>query len=688
MHKISSILILIFNSTILIAQQIDIVEKKLDSLGMNINSKVDYLNEWVSKNYRKSPTEAIYYSEQAQKLAKKISYHSGKGLAKLHSGLIHYKSGNYNTGLKYYNSAIKSFLVSNDSLGIHRSYVNRGLIFLNLDKYDLAIKDFITGLNYFEKVKNYKTIAIIYNNIGLVYKHIKDYSKALEYYKKAALISNENQLISPLYLSNTNIANILSIENKFQEALSYYKRNLDVLKKKPNKYKLAQTYHNIGTCFLEMKQYQFALEYLQQSLKLKEEIGNKNLMISTLNNIAHTFYMREEFHKALEYRKKSLRIATETNNLDAQKSCNQEIFQIFTFLNQADSAMHYFGQYKNLRDSILNKETLKQIADIQAKYEAEKKENQIAVLEKENKSKLMQRNGLLLILGLLLAYAIFIVRSYYRNKKMNHLLSLQKKRIEWHRHILDRKNKDLQASNQTKNKLFQIISHDLRSPLASISGISKLIPLFIKQAKYESLNETSKDLEQCVSRVLDLTDNLLSWSMNQSGKLPYNPVIIPLKKLLSNNLETYKLVARQKSIHLELVVSEKIFVFADRHMLDTIIRNLINNSVKFTPAGGVIVLGAKELKDHSEIWVKDSGVGISTHQLSKLFEMDNSESHSGTKGEKGNGLGLILCKEFITRNKGEIWVESKEGVGSTFRFTVPNAGKMYEEEFSSSPLAH
>lgn len=653
------------------------VDRQLDSI-QDVHEQIKFLNDWTGKNYRKHPNEALFYSEKCFELAKQTNNHSGAGDALIRIGLVSKRKGDNLKALSFYTKALNNYRISKDSLGINKALFSRGNIHYNIENYNLAVTDYYTSLRYFEQIKDYKATALVYNNLGLVYKKLKEYQKALNNYKKSARISTENNLNSSLYLSNTNIANIYSIQNKFQEALSYHKKNLDVLKAEPNKYRLAQTYHNIGACFLEMKQYAIAIDYQKWSLQLKEEIGNKNLIITSLNGLSQANYQMNNLEDALSYSKRAYQLGKEVGNIDSQKNSASSIFHILTHQHQADSALRYWEIYDQLKDSLINKESLKQVTEIQAKYEAEKKEAEIALLKKENNNKAMQRNGLVVILILIAGYAGFIVYSYYSNKKLTRLLSLQKSRIEWSKELLDCRNKELKVSNQTKNKLFQIISHDLRSPLASVSGISHLIQILLKQGRYHELDETSQDLNECVTRVLNLTDNLLSWSLNQSGKLPFTPVIIPVKNLLSGILEIYKTGAQQKNILLELSISQNLFVYADRPMLETVVRNLLNNALKFTPEGGLIVLGAEMKADHTEIWIEDNGVGISDEAISLIFELDTSSS--GTRGEKGNGLGLILCKDFIERNHGKIWVESKEGQGTTFRFTVPNAEKIYTEE--------
>jgi two-component system sensor histidine kinase/response regulator len=672
MRKLILLLFCIPSFILSFGQKVDIVEKTLDSI-QNINSKIEFLNEWTGNNYRTQPDVALFYSQECLKLAKANNNNTGAGDALTRIGLVFKKNEEYSKALKYYAKAIDHYQLAKDSFGINKTYQNRGNIHLKENRYDLALNDYINSLQYFERNQNKKLLFSAYNNIGLVYKNLKEYEKSLNYYQKSLNIAQKLDSNSSLYYCYNNIGNVLSLQNDFQQALSYYKKNLEVLKLKPNKYRQAQTYHNIGSCFFEMKQYPLALEYLNQSLKLKEKIGNKNLLISTINSLAHVFYEQNNYQKALKYSKRAITLANETKNIEYQKNCNEELFKIFTHLHLADSAMHYFSRYELLKDSIFNHENLKQITEIQEKYESEKKETQIALLEKENKSRMWQRNSLMVLLFLLLGYAIFIVRSYYRNKKTNRILQLQNARIEWHKTLLDRKNEALLDSNNTKNRLFQIISHDLRSPLASVYNIAQLIKIFVQQKKYHLLNESSNDMEECINNVLSLTDNLLSWSLNQSGKLPYKPAILSLKSLLENNLQTYASVAKQKNIHLQLLLDETVFVFADRQMLDTVIRNLINNSLKFTPSGGIIVIGSKQKDNLVEIWIKDSGIGIAEDHISHIFEFDNSESHLGTKGEKGNGLGLLLCKQFIEQNRGEIWVESTLNVGTTFRFTIPSA---------------
>lgn len=662
-------LLLVFSYSIS-AQSVKEVEYSLDTI-QNVNDKITFLNKWTGKNYRSKPNEAEYYALKTIKLAQESENFSGIGNAYIRIGSIYKRKAEYDTAIIIYNRAIENFTVASDSAGINLTYLNRGLALRKISKFDLALKDFYSVLNYYDRNYDAPIKGDANNGIGLIYKELKNYDKALKYYKRSAELYLESNYISSLYAVNNNIAVIFSLQNKFKEALSYYNKNLNVLEKKPNNYKLAQTYHNIGNCFLVLKQYTLAIEYFQKSLSLKKSIGNKDLITTSLNSLANTYIRLQKYNKALAYSKNAYQFTLETSNIYFRKTSSKDLFKIYTHLQEPDSAMQYFMIYEQLKDSILNLESLSRISLIQTKYETHKKESQISFLKNKNKNNAMQRNGLIIILILIIAYAAFIVKSYYRNKKITRILSLQKSRIEWSAQILNQKNKALETANQTKNKLFQIISHDLRSPLATVSGISQLISIYIKQGKYDKLNNTSKDLEESVTRVLNLTDNLLSWSLNQSNRLPFNPLVLSANKLLIGISETYQSVAKHKNIYLEVSNNDKLSIYGDRSMLETVIRNLINNAIKFTPEGGVILIGAIARKNKTEVYVKDSGSGIPKNQHAKLFELKDGKSTFGTKGEKGNGLGLILCKDFIERHNGEIWVESKENIGSTFRFSIP-----------------
>ena len=229
----------------------------------------------------------------------------------------------------------------------------------------------------------------------------------------------------------------------------------------------------------------------------------------------------------------------------------------------------------------------------------------------------------------------------------------------------------LRESNATKDKFFSIIAHDLKSPFNAILGLTNVLIedyRSLDEKRIESLLNTIKSSSE---RAFDLLENLLVWANSQTGLIDYNPQPLNLKNLISESMELMEGPATNKGIRMDAEVTDKCQVLADKQMILTVLRNLISNAVKFTPFGGRIVITVKPDQDLCEISVRDSGIGIPTKDMEKLFRIDNKYSTRGTADEKGTGLGLILCKEFVEKHGGKIWVESEEGKGSTFSFTLP-----------------
>lgn len=230
---------------------------------------------------------------------------------------------------------------------------------------------------------------------------------------------------------------------------------------------------------------------------------------------------------------------------------------------------------------------------------------------------------------------------------------------------------ELKEANQSKDKFFSIIAHDLKSPFQGLLGYSQIL-----STEFDTLSEEEKKLfissiDELSNSAYKLLENLLEWSRLQTGKMAFNPENLNLLIELYPTLSLVKQTAWNKEIELTYSIDNSIFVFADKNMLNTIVRNLISNSIKFTNPGGIIKVASKLYNGSVEMSICDSGVGMSKNDLEKLFKLDKTISTKGTANEEGTGLGLLLCKEMINQHKGKIWVESELGKGTTFFFTLP-----------------
>jgi signal transduction histidine kinase len=230
---------------------------------------------------------------------------------------------------------------------------------------------------------------------------------------------------------------------------------------------------------------------------------------------------------------------------------------------------------------------------------------------------------------------------------------------------------ELKNLNAAKDKFFSIISHDLRSPFNSLLGLTEFITHSYDEMNPSEIKSSILNIYNSAQQVYNLILNLLEWSMLQSGRLKVEKSVVNLAELGVEMINLYKEGAINKQLELINNISENILVYADKYMINTIIRNFVSNSIKFTNPGGQIIIKGIINGDNAEVSVTDTGIGISLENQKNLFRIDEQFRRDGTASEKGTGLGLILCKEFIEKNSGVLWVESEEGKGSRFSFTVP-----------------
>jgi signal transduction histidine kinase len=234
---------------------------------------------------------------------------------------------------------------------------------------------------------------------------------------------------------------------------------------------------------------------------------------------------------------------------------------------------------------------------------------------------------------------------------------------------------ELQTANAEKDKFFNIIAHDLKSPLNSIMGFSEILTKQVGEKNLEGIKKYAEIILKSSESAVKLLKNLMEWAQSQTGRMNYEPVNFNLPDLINENILLFKNITFQKSITIKRSLPQNTTVFADKAMISTVLRNLISNAIKFTHSGGEIIISIQENQNKLKVSVSDNGLGISKANIQKLFRIDENYSTSGTNKEKGTGLGLVLCKEFIEKHSGEIWLESELGKGSTFYFNLPNDAK-------------
>lgn len=244
-------------------------------------------------------------------------------------------------------------------------------------------------------------------------------------------------------------------------------------------------------------------------------------------------------------------------------------------------------------------------------------------------------------------------------------------KLEEQNAMINAQYQKLRELNATKDKFFTIISHDIRNPITSILMMAEILRYSTERISKEELTEKIGSIIEAIKRVFSLFDNLLRWARTQTGSISFIPENIELSALIDKVITLLDVELTNKNIKFHSGVNSNIIVFGDRNMLETIFRNLISNAIKFTGSSGSINVLAELNNSEAIITIRDTGLGISREDIKKLFRIDENFKTKGTANEVGSGLGLILCKEFIEKHGGQIWVESVQGKGSDFKFSIP-----------------
>ncbi len=269
-----------------------------------------------------------------------------------------------------------------------------------------------------------------------------------------------------------------------------------------------------------------------------------------------------------------------------------------------------------------------------------------------------------------------LIKRLRDNNILEEKLTQNNLKIERQRDELDKQKKELEELNATKDKFFTIIAHDLKNPFNTVIGLSEL--LIERYDTYDSnkIKEFIRQINKFSNNAYNLLEDLLKWAKSQTGRMEVKPEKVEVFELAIENMNLFQEKAEKKGVKINANIKMGLFAYVDRNMINTVLRNLISNSVKFTNSGDIINIEAESINEHIEIIVTDTGIGVPEENLKKIFKIDSHISTQGTADEVGTGLGLIISREFVEKNGGTINVKSKEGNGTQFMFTVP----VYKEQ--------
>ncbi len=676
--------------------------------------KIDHYLDLSRKYYTVKTDSAIYYSNKALQLSQNsnnekliiksqlecfYNFSAISDMAKAREALneaeaiayilndslsicrVHYCLGYHYALISKYDSAIYQYNKSltfcksqkdnrnkiNNLIGLGQVYYERGDLELALSKYVEAFK--------LEEIRHDDSTKLsLLINMANIYADEHQREKAISYYNQAMEIALELKNEDTLSVLYNNLAIIYQNDSDYNKALTFYEKSLDINKKANNKAGVALCLNNIGENYFKMGDSEKAIVCLRESLSTNRQLQLETEIIYNLETLSQIYLSLGNFKQAFIYLDEGITLTKKLKTQGKRSDLLKLLAEYYNKTGNNKKAYSTIIAYNSLKDSIQQKSRTDKIVELQTKFDSEKKEKENEILRVKNQftqEKLEQermRAKYLFIFSFLALAVIILIFILFRSKiKINNQIKIINGKLE-------ESNSKLKIMNATKDKFFSIIAHDLRSPFNAILGFSELIKNEVKEGKnITTIEEFNDNIHESANSLFTLLENLLQWANDQRGVLEFTPTQIDLYQLIQSNLTIFKLKAADKSIKIFSDIKPNTVAFGDVNMVNTIIRNLISNALKFTDKDGEIFLSTVLDGNFIHLSVKDTGIGISENDQDKLFILDGNFTTKGTNDESGSGLGLILCKEFVMKNGGEIWVESEENKGSNFIFSLKSA---------------
>lgn len=632
MKKTYLIICLLLISTISFSQKSE--KQKIDSLKVALNlTKIDtlkiiILNRLSSAHSYSDSKKCLQYAKMALSLSKKINYERGVASAYTNFATYYFLKSDFPTSINYNYKSLQIFENLHDEKGISKANNGLGTIYVEFKNYKLALSFYNKALKASQEIKDRKSVAIYLNNIGDVYLRMREYPKALYYFDKAIKM---NVYEKSSYQSGINYTNI-GITLNF---LKQYKKSIEASNKS------IAIYNNDSSLFNAFNKLELGKSYYYLAL------GQKGTAQNTL------------LQKSLDYSNEALITFDREESLIDIRDTYLYLSKIYKTKNNSKMALYYFEKSSDLNDSIFSNENKTQIEFFKSQREIELRDKKIEIQNLKIKNEARKVYLLYTITAAILILLSLFLWLYISKRKTNLQLS--------------EKNKLILNINKQKDKFFSIIAHDLRGPFNGFLGLTELLAQDIDDMEKEEIQFAAVNMRSSAVNLNRLLENLLEWSRMEQGLIPFSPQNIRLLPLVNECISTLQDEANKKSIQIIKIIPEEVLIYADHHILQSVIRNILSNALKFTQRNGTIKIQAKEYKKSILISITDTGIGMEAKILDNLFKLGVKTNRNGTENEPSTGLGLILCKEFVEKHGGKIWVESEVDKGSTFYFCFPHA---------------
>lgn len=617
----------------------------------------------ISDQFEKSHVAEAYY-DSALVVAEVVADNWYKGEILYRKGVIHHSQSDEIKALEYLNASIHACRLSENFKTMGSSYSMMGTIFRINGLYDRAIEYIVNARLNYEKANFQEGFAWSAYLLGRIYMDLRLPEKALDYFQEALTLYTKQAAINGdeggMALCFEQIGLLKMGSGNYDEAHVYIDKTLKIFTESKSIYGQSNAHKNLGMIEYSRGNYELAGHYLNEALKVKTEVGDMLNLPTVYEYLGLCFIGKGQMERGLENIQKGLEIAAANRQTIIQLNIYSKLTEIYLKMNDLKNAFRCQKEQIEIQDLLISGTANIKIEQLQAIYEIDKKKGQIVELEKQNKInsliiKQQTTSQLFMIVGISIAILISL-SIYWFNRKIRH------------------KNRELGESNAAKDKFFAIIAHDLRGPTGNLASFLDYLNDTFHEHSPEELKRIVLELSKTAENVSGLLENLLIWAQSQLNKIEFSPTEMNLSDVVHNSIKGINHIADNKNIRINLNLDDQINVRADQNMVQTIVRNILSNAIKYSHRGSSVSIETKAGNTKTAtIRIIDKGVGIDKDSLSKIFNITNTIHTSGTEDEKSTGLGLILVKDFIEKNNGTINIESHEGEGTVVTFTLPVA---------------
>jgi signal transduction histidine kinase len=629
----------------------------------NSTTYIDLINN-LSYQLRYSGLDTMkIISERALEMSKLINYKKGELEALTNFSAFYLYRGDTENSVKYCQKVLSDKQLIDYPIMEMKVYNHLGQAYYIKQVYPLSYTYFLQGLALGEKHKHDFYTFVMNMNLGTMFNLLEDYDEALIFYYSALKSVKKTKDANMDAMLSSNLAFLHIQTGDFDKAKNYLNKSIDYFEYSKNKEWLAFSLSTLGQLDLKLENYTDAVIMYEKALSVHGSDTDIKGRADIYYGLAKSHFALKNFVKAEENINKSLKLYLSFNLNTGLEKCYRILYQIKKEQNQLSKSLEYLELTEKLANNISIEKNKRNLNMLIAKLNLDKEKEAIKI--KNDLELAQQRKYVKWSLAALLTSFVIVLIILNSNKREK----LLNKKLENQAIVLKENQKTLSNINRNQDRLFSIVGHDLRGPIISLK---ELLTLYIEDPDGKMYFEKfAPQLREDLEQVQFTMDNLLHWGKTQMMGSSMRLERIPVSDEIENILDFFSKEIKKKFIEIDNQLIDRHFVFADFDQFNVIFRNIISNSIKFTPNEGKITITSK-IKDASLlIEISDTGVGMSELTISKLFKDTEHISTAGTNLEKGTGLGLRLAKEMIVKNNGEIFVKSKINKGSHFIVELP-----------------